>query len=101
MIGAGEGPNQEITIKRAMGGEIVARNKTPNILKDGEYRDFWITWANGTIAVGTGFTYGVEEKFRYVDSNPYTITAVSLDTYLNSDVQWQFLRDSGTRKGST
>ena len=95
IIGRGEPANQEYVIKDAVEGNEVAKYKQPNTLSETEFRDFWISWEEDTIRVGSGREVSKEEKVKFVQVLFKRITAVSMDTWNNGLIYWQFLRDSG------
>ena len=62
--------------------------ETPNILNETEFREFWVSWKDGRIAVGRGRQPLLQEILAWTDSNPMTISYLTMGMYDN-DGYWQ------------
>lgn len=62
-------------------GQTAASKKTPGILDCNEYREFWVSWLNGHIAVGYGGLVGLNQIIDYHDESPMSISYLALTTY--------------------
>ena len=100
VIGAYQPPLQSFLIRSGTAGPNKKEKKVNNILSASEFRDFWISWEGGKLAIGTGRQVGEQEQVSWTDPEPKEVTAISLDTNVNGVLQWQFLRDSGVRSAS-
>lgn len=85
----------KLEILEKVGGATKATVQVPDAIKPNIFKPFWITWANETIRVGLGSAIGFQEKVQWKIQNPHKITAISMDTWTASNIQWQFLRDAG------
>ena len=97
VIGAYQPPLQSFLIRSGTAGPNKKEKKVNNILSASEFRDFWISWEGGKLAIGTGRQVGEQEQVSWTDPEPKEVTAISLDTNVNGVLEWQFLRDSGAR----
>ncbi|CAD5124971.1 DgyrCDS13214 [Dimorphilus gyrociliatus] len=61
---------------------------TPNILKEGESREFWIGWLDGKIEVGKGGVQKVNTILSYQDPNPSPIRYLGISTSIFSSGRW-------------
>lgn len=97
LIGGYPPPKQKYVIRKKVAGEPAKSKEVNYILDKNKFKPFWITWINGTIAVGKGTVFGVDTQVSWTDPSPLSITAISMDT-VKSDLQWQFRRDAGMFK---
>ena len=58
--------------------------------------DFWISWASGTIALGTGTTAGSNTVCSFSDSSPYTVNYVSVSTGWGATGEWTIYGSQGS-----
>ncbi|XP_048247355.1 uncharacterized protein LOC124145114 [Haliotis rufescens] len=52
--------------------------------------DFWISWENGVIAVGTGMEVGVGTFMSWTDPSPHAVRDIAVYTGWGSTGLWQF-----------
>ena len=50
----------------AGGGEVIDSRQINGLLSELEFRDFWVSWEDGTIAVGTGIIFYFISLHLYV-----------------------------------
>ena len=87
--------NTRTELRRGKAGPGPVRLDTPNICSCNEFRPFWISWYNNTIAAGRGTFVGQQQIFSYPDPNPMPISALSFSSWLQAPGTWVFPRDSG------
>ncbi|XP_035694593.1 uncharacterized protein LOC118428599 [Branchiostoma floridae] len=80
--------NRKSVIRRSKLGAVQAEAQTPGINSPNQYRRFWITWADGTIAVGRGNE--IDPFIQWVDPDPLNISYAGYSTYMSSSGQWRF-----------
>ena len=69
---------------------------TPNILSENEMRDFWISWKDKKISVGTGLLVGENIVMeRSEDADWYEINAVSFSSMMGVDAVFELPDDPG------
>ncbi|XP_067668468.1 uncharacterized protein [Haliotis asinina] len=58
-----------------------------------EFRDFWISWNDGVISVGTGMTVDVGRFMSWRDPSPQSVRYIAVSTGCGSTGLWQFERN--------
>ncbi|CAH1794507.1 unnamed protein product [Owenia fusiformis] len=68
---------------------------TPNLLNCTVFLPFWVTWQNGIIRVGKGFSYGRNLLMEWQDTTPKPVTVISVATGWGSTANWNFREPTG------
>ncbi|XP_046377746.2 uncharacterized protein LOC124149944 [Haliotis rufescens] len=55
-----------------------------------QFRDFWISWGNGVISVGSGMEVGVGKFMNWTDPSPHAIKYIAVSTGWGSTGLWRF-----------
>ena len=78
--------NTQSVIRAAPQGDNLVTVATPSILDPNEWRQFWVTFSEGTIILGSGLIPGASgtEVMRYTDPSPKPVTYVGVGTGFNS-----------------
>jgi len=76
--------------------DALAVANTPDALNCYQYREFWISWLDGYIRIGTGSRYRWNELIRMPDRKPHPISAVSFSTANGVLGEFEVESDSGT-----
>ena len=87
--------NTMTELRRSRGGPSLVRIRTMGVCSCQEFRTFWISWYNNTVAAGTGTFVGQKQIFSFTDPYPKTVSALSFSSWLRSSGIWMFSRDSG------
>ena len=62
--------------------------ETPGILDPNEFREFWISWKDGRIAVGRGRIPLLREILAWTDPKHMTVSYLSMGMY-NNEGHWE------------
>ncbi|XP_071086095.1 uncharacterized protein [Haliotis cracherodii] len=68
---------------------VIARHRP---LSATQFRDFWISWANGVISVGSGVEVGVGSFMTWTDPSPHPVNYIAVSTGWGSKGLWEFWR---------
>lgn len=85
----GWGDSQSV-IRKSKQGSNLCTASTPDIVENGEYRPFWISWENGLFSFGKGHTVGSNKVCDWQDNNPRAVNYVSVATGWGSEGDWSF-----------
>ena len=89
----GFGGGKSVIRKPAQGTDRVEA-ETPDITHCEETRYFWVSWEGGAIEVGRGLVVGDRIFMRWVDPDPYAITAIGISGW-NKENSWEFSHNEG------
>ncbi|XP_046377745.2 C3 and PZP-like alpha-2-macroglobulin domain-containing protein 8 [Haliotis rufescens] len=87
VIGASSNTLSQIRSRRGHNVQASAHH-TP--LSASLIRDFWISWANGVISVGSGVEVGVGRFMTWTDPSPHAVRYIAVSTGWGSPGLWQF-----------
>ncbi|CAH1788312.1 unnamed protein product, partial [Owenia fusiformis] len=65
-------------------------HKDGAILSCNEFNDFWVSWANGNIEVGTGKVKGSGRFMSWTDTTPHAVNAINVYTGWGATGEWKF-----------
>ena len=71
------------------------RAYTPDILNCDAYLPFWITWWQGSVAVGYGEVAGIGQIVVYDDPAPAAVSYLSFLTGWGATGDWEFFNVTG------
>ena len=63
---------------------------TPGILSCDEYREFWVSWDQGTIAFGTGLGPGSYTVASWTDPHYYVVNSIGVTTGDSDYGYWRY-----------
>lgn len=89
--------NTQTFIRKQVGGDEAEEGnsvETPGILDCHSYRDFYISWNDGTIEVGSGHSSS-HALLTWHDSNPHEIRDFAMATGPAGSGTWKFPQTSG------
>lgn len=75
--------------------ENIAQEETISILSCQQARDFWVSWAGGHIAVGTGLDVGHSSILSWTDPEFEPFDSVTLSTGSNVEGHWWIGQEQG------
>lgn len=77
------------------GSTLLQRRNFPLVLSFTDLRDFWVSWEDGRIRFGESKHRDQGVILDYVDSSPYTITAMALAGEAGNYAMWKIWEDIG------
>ena len=84
----GAANNRLSEIRKGKQGKILAKQPTPGVVSGDQAREFWITWGDSSISVGTGRIVG-NHRFMFCKDPKWTpVKYVALSTYVSSSGEW-------------
>ena len=75
--------------KQKQGTNLIEKNQA--VLNCNVYTDFWITWTDEDLRVGTGRSVGSAELMRYKDSTMSSINSMYVSTGFGATGTWKLL----------
>ncbi len=86
----GSNGNSVTRIKKKLIGSSEVQVETPDILSCTDFGQFWVTWANGRIALGYGDIEGILEIAAFEDDDPHSVSYLAISTGWGSEGEWEF-----------
>ena len=90
MIGGWENTRSAIKSDTIAGSQKEIEVDTPGILACLQYRPFWISWEEGTIAFGEGLGPGSYTVASWTDPHFYVVNSVGLSTSDLTHGYWRY-----------
>ena len=63
---------------------------TPDVLSCDVMRDFWLSWSESTVAIGSGRVVDENSLVRHTDSNERPVHALTFRTDFEVNGTWEF-----------
>ena len=96
-IAIGTKNNLRTQIRRASDRQVLADEDTPDIVNCSNYRQFWVSWVEGLLQMGTGGLKDINKVISHDTADTRTIRSVAMtgDNLQGDPARWEVRKNSG------